>query len=184
MSSPSTNPLVQQLQTLLAGGGYNFYDTRNRARADDLLVRQRASGFLTDGAQALSALEIAYRRQFIPPATRDIPYPPAETLERLRGIGRLRAQLGDLEARIRGMAVPTQDKVWWRFREEQGLLNALLGFDYALISQAEIIAIQARAVTPDDWQARDVPSEFAPPLAQLETIVRDRQQFLQMPTPF
>ncbi len=34
-SGPSNDPVVQQLQLLLTGYGYNFYNTTNQARADD-----------------------------------------------------------------------------------------------------------------------------------------------------
>jgi hypothetical protein len=42
-SGPSYDPVIQQLQLLLTGYGYNFYNSVNQARADDLLVRERAA---------------------------------------------------------------------------------------------------------------------------------------------
>jgi hypothetical protein len=37
------NPVVQRLELLLMGVGYNYYRSENQAHADDQLVRQKAS---------------------------------------------------------------------------------------------------------------------------------------------
>ena len=50
------NWLAQQLDLLLTGYGYNLYNDANRARADDLLVRQRAGGLLGEAANQLGRL--------------------------------------------------------------------------------------------------------------------------------
>jgi len=61
-SGPSNNPLVQQLQLLLTGYGYNFYNKTNQARADDLLVRERASNFLAQTVDRLAQLRSSITR--------------------------------------------------------------------------------------------------------------------------
>jgi len=175
---PSRNVIAQNLELLMSGRGFNFYDNKNQARSDDLLVRQRASGFLTEASQALTDLEAAYRAQYIPPSTREQPYPPADAMAKLKGIGQLRAKISDIETQIRGMSVPTQDKVWWRFRDEAVLLEQLVGFDYQLVSQCRDIGDQLRAVTADDWNAGTVTTAINPKVAQLQTAIRERQQFL------
>jgi len=175
---PNKSAVVQQLELLMSGRGFNFYDNKNQARADDLLVRQRASGFLTDASQALTELEAAYRGQFIPASTREQPYPPADAMAKLKGIGQLRSKVSDIETQIRGMSVPTQDKIWWRFRDEAALLEQLVGFDYQLVSQCRDIADQLRAVTADDWNVGTAMVAINPKLSQLQTSIRERQQFL------
>ena len=50
-SGPSNDPVVQQLQLLLTGYGYNFYNSTNQARADDILVRERASYHLAQAVR-------------------------------------------------------------------------------------------------------------------------------------
>ena len=117
-SQPSNNPVVRGLQVALTGVGYNFYDNRNRARADDLLVRQHASSLLASAGDSLKRLEADFRAQYIPAATRENPYPPADAMAKIRAGTRLRERLSDLETQIRSMAVPTQDRIWWRFRQE------------------------------------------------------------------
>lgn len=166
------------LELLMSGRGFNFYDNKNQARADDLLVRQRSSGFLTEASQALTALEPAFREAYIPPSTRENPFPPAEAMAKLKAIGQLRSKISDLETQIRSMAVPTQDKVWWRFRDERVLLEQLVGFDFQMVSQCRDIADEVRAVSADDWNARNVSAEIGLKLSQLQSSIRERQQFL------
>jgi hypothetical protein len=172
--------VMARLELLMSGRGYNFYDKRNLARADDLLVRARASGFLGDAGQALTALEPEFRRRFVPASTRENPYPPAEAMAKLKDIGLLRGRIGDIETAIRSMSVPTQDKVWCRFREERTLLEQLASFDLQLVLHCQEIADQTRAITPDDWNTRRIPSEFDPRLRDLQDCIRQRQQFLSI----
>lgn len=172
------NSVKDGLALLMVGIGFNFYDNKNQARADDLLVRQRASGLLTDACQALTTLESDYKTQFIPPSTREQPYPPADAMAKLKGIGQLRTKISDIESQIRGMSVPTQDKIWWRFRDEAVLLEQLVSFDYQLVSQCHAIADQIMAVTADEWQSGTVGASVTPKLVLLQTAIRDRQQLL------
>lgn len=180
-NTPSRSPIMQRLQVLLSGGGYNFYDKANLARADDLLVRQQASGSLTEAGRALRSLESDYRRRFIPPGTREQPYPPPEAMDKLRGIARLRERIGSLESDIRGMAAPAQDKFWWRLRQEESLLNRLIVFDDALVQQASEIERVTREWTADSWHAEDLGEALSPLLRDLERLMRDRQQILIKP---
>lgn len=180
MSSPNSDPVVQALQVLVAGTGYNFYESRNTMRADDLLVRQRASGALADGARALAAQEVEYRRRFIPPATREAPFPPAVEMEALRALGRLRARLDSAASQIVGMPVPTQDKTWWRYREEKMTLARLLDFDLQMLRQCDALGSQARMLTAEQWHQQLSEAAFAPSLQLLDTLIHDRAQFLQI----
>src|SRR6266699_6757296 len=132
-SGPSNDPVVQQLQLLLTGYGYNFYNTTNQARADDILVRDRASYHLTQAVEMLAMLRGDYQRRFIPPLTRANPDPPQEAMAQVREMEAVQQTLSRIESYIRGMPVPTQDRTWWRFRQEQPLLAQLLQFDLALV---------------------------------------------------
>src|SRR5205807_5861684 len=85
-SGPSNDPIVQQLQLLLTGYGYNFYNTTNQARADDLLVRERPSYFLSQAVSMLAQLRSDYSMRFIPPLTRANPDPPQEAMAQIREI--------------------------------------------------------------------------------------------------
>src|SRR6516225_1290049 len=132
-SQPSQDPIIQQLQLLLSGYGYNFYNVTNQARSDDLLVRERASYYLSQAVDMLTTLRVDYQRRFIPPLTRANPDPPQEALAQVRDMEEVQQELGNIESHIRGMSVPTQDRIWWRFRNEHALLSQLLSFDLARV---------------------------------------------------
>lgn len=179
MSGGLTNdPLTRQLQLALTGYGYNFYSAKNQARADDLLVRQKASGSLEDAGQALIRLEAEYRRRFIPPSTHEQPFPPAEAMEKWREIGQLKERIVLLASRIRGMPVPTQDRTWERFRGELPLLHQLLNFDLWLVNLTEGVFQQVSSLTAAGWNEGSSTTDFDQSLQGLDNLIRDRQRFL------
>lgn len=172
-------PALNQLRALLGAYGYNLYDQKNRARADDLLVREKAAEALAEGASALRALRTTYHRRFIPPLSRENPSPPPERLAALREMARLQERLEDLETRIRSMAVPTRDQVWERFRREKALLQQLLLFDYNLIAPSQELRTQAQAILPGDWDA--VAPDLERAIDQIERATRERAEFMRLP---
>jgi hypothetical protein len=180
MTGPSNDPVIQQLQLLLTGYGYNFYSTTNQARADDLLVRERASYFLAQAVDMLANLRGAYQRRFVPPLTRENPLPSAEALAQVREIGLVQQELSNVETHIRGMSVPTQDRIWWRFRQEQPLLAQLLNFDLALVRSSEQINQYISQLTPDNWHTQGS-APLRQLMLQLTQVARDRERFLLLP---
>jgi len=176
-SGPSNDPVVQQLQLLLSGYGYNFYNSTNQARADDLLVRQRVGYYLTQAVDMLVKLRGDYQRRFIPPLTRANPDPPQEALAQIREIDAVRQELSSAETIIRGMSAPGQDRVWWRFRQEQTLLAQLFSFDLSLVRASEQLYQYMTQLTPDDWNAQGS-APLRQLLLQLTQVARQREQFL------
>ena len=176
-SRPSNNPLVQQLQLLLTGYGYNFYNKTNQARADDLLIRERASYFLSHAVERLAQVRSDYYQLFIPNPTRENPYPSAEATAPIREIEALQHSLGNLKSHIRAMPVPTQDRVWWRFRQEQPLLEQLLTFDLSLIRDSENIYQAVEQLTPHIWQSQGG-SSLQYMTQQLTHLAQERERFL------
>ena len=179
-SGPSYDPVVQQLQLLLTGYGYNFYNSANQARSDDLLVRQRASYFLSQAIDMLAQLRNNYSTRFIPPLTRANPDPPQEALAQLREIESVQQALSQLESHIRGMSVPTQDRIWWRFRQEQALLMQLLNFDLGLVRSSEQIYQYVSQLTPDAWNAQGS-GPLRQMTQQLTRLAQERERFLLLP---
>ncbi len=179
-SGPSNDPVVQQLQLLLTGYGYNFYNTTNQARADDILVRERASYHLAQAVEMLATLRGEYQRRFIPPLTRANPDPPQEVMAQVREMEAVQQALSNVETHIRGMAVPAQDRTWWRFRQEQGLLAQLLQFDLALVSSSEQVYHYVSQLTADNWNSQ-VSTTLRQMIQQITQIARDRERFLLLP---
>ena len=179
-SGPSNNPVMQQLQLLLTGYGYNFYNKQNQARSDDLLVRERASYYLAQAISALAQLRNDYFTRFVPPLTRANPDPPQEAMAQIREIEAVQQALSNLESHIRGMSVPTQDRVWWRFRQEQNLLMQLLNFDLSLVRGSEQIYQYIAQLTPEFWH-----NQGSGPLRQMTQQLsytgQERERFLLLP---
>jgi hypothetical protein len=176
-SQPSNNPLVQQLQLLLTGYGYNFYNNANQARSDDMLVRERASYYLGQAVSLLSQLRNDYSIRFIPPLTRANPDPPAEAMAQIREIEAVQQAISQVEAHIRGMSVPTQDKIWWRFRQEQALLGQLLNFDLMLVRSSEQLYQYVTQLMPDNWNMAGS-GPLRGMTQQLGRLAQERERFL------
>jgi hypothetical protein len=174
------NFVIQQLQLLLTAYGYNLYNTANRARADDLLVRERAAGALGDTANQLARVAADYVARCLPPSTREQPFPPPEQTALLRELERLRGEASLLSSQIRGMSVPGQDRTWRRFREETETLHQLLGFDYRLICEAEAAQRHVASLTAETWNT-DQASQVRSLLQSIEQVAREREQLLHMP---
>ena len=168
-----------QLQLLLTGYGYNLYEDKNRTRADDQLVRAQAAGALGEAANGLRALRTAYSRRFVPPPTREQPSPPPERLAALGEMAQLTQRLSDLEVAVRSMAVPTQDRVWERFRREQTLLSELLLQDYNLIAPCFALRDLILTLTPEAW-GPEAAAAIAQQAQQIERAIRARSGFLQI----
>jgi hypothetical protein len=175
-----SNPFKRQLELLMLGYGYNFYDKKNQARADDLLVRQRATKAINEAAELVAKLEGDYQRQYIPTPTRENPFPSPEAMNRLRDLTLLRDQLRDLGARILGMPVPTQDKTWGRLRDELPLLNQLIQCDCQLVQFADQLNQHIRSLNSDIWHQRGEVTKLDGVINNMDMLIRSRLQLLQM----
>ena len=176
-SEPSNNVLIQQLQLLLTGYGYNFYNKANQARSDDMLVRERASYNLAQAVSLLAQLRSDYSIRFIPPLTRANPDPPAEAMAQVREIEVVQQAVSQVESHIRGMSVPTQDKIWARFRHEQSLLEQLLDFDLRLVRGSEQLYQYVAQLTADNWNAVGA-GPLRSMTQQLGRLAQERERFL------
>jgi hypothetical protein len=179
-SQPSQDPIIQQLQLLLTGYGYNFYGATNQARSDDLLVRERATYYLSQVVDMLTTLRVSYQQRFIPPLTRANPDPPQEALARVRDMEAVQQEISNVEGHIRGMSVPSQDRIWWRFRQEQTLLRQLLNFDLILVRTSEQLYQYVSQLTPELWDSQGS-APLRRQLQQVTQVARDRERFLLMP---
>jgi len=175
------NWLAQQLDLLLTGYGYNLYSHANRARADDLLVRQHAGSLLGEAATQLGRLATDYTASRLPPCTREHPFPTAAEMAPLTQLQALRSEVSTFASRIRGLSAPTQDRVWERFRSEATTLDFLLSSDYQLITGADRVAKAAKSATAATW-SDEICAEIRAGLQELEQSTREREQFLRSST--
>jgi len=122
---------------LLNGYGYNWYRLDNQMRADDLLVRSRASEHLASAAARLHDLGGRYRRKYLPPPTRAHPDPDPQHLATAQQFRAVADRILEIDTRLRGAAVPPDDKIWLRQRGELETLQRLGRCDVVLVADAK-----------------------------------------------
>ena len=162
---------------LFYGWGYNFYRLENQLRADDLMVRSKASYLLGLSRAILEIQQRDYRKKFIPTPTRENPTPTPEAMEAVATLQELSGEIGRIEGVIRGMPVPENDRMTQRYRQEAETLLRLREIDCHLVGQAETLR---RMIDGKDYtflleHADDVRQGFAAMTASIQ----DRQMLLQ-----
>jgi hypothetical protein len=129
---------------LLNGYGYNWYRLDNQMRADDLLVRSRASEHMESAAARLRDLEGYYRRKYLPPPTRTHPDPDPQHLAAAQHFRAVADRILEIDTRLRGAAVPPDDKIWLRQHGELETLQRLGRCDVVLVADAkELVSVVA-----------------------------------------
>lgn len=145
----SAGVLKQTLSNLFYGWGYNFYRTENKLRADDLLIRSKLSDLLAEARAHIGALESIYRREFLPPPTREHPFPDAEAVRGAKALSRAQQAIEALEVRSRTASVPEMDRVNQRHREERGTLESLSAVDIELVEAVLVLKDKITAILPE-----------------------------------
>lgn len=132
--------LLRQVATnLFYGWGYNFYRVENQLRANDQLVRSKAAGLLGIAMASVNEAESEYRREFLPPPSRQKPFPDAAAVAAAQRLERLARGIGALEALIQQQPVPENDRMTQRYRQEAPTLKALIHFDEQLVGQCDLL---------------------------------------------
>jgi len=138
---PGENDPIYQIGVMLINGyGYNWYRLDNQMRADDLLVRSRASDHLAGAVARLRELEGRYRRKFLPPPTREHPDSDPAHVAAARQFRAVEERIGEIDTRVRGAAVPPNDRIWQRHRNELDTLARLGDCDVLLVGGAKQLA--------------------------------------------
>ena len=163
---------------LLNGYGYNWYRKDNQLRADDLLVRERASHFILEAAKKLQDQESEFARKFLPPPTRENPFPPDDKLAIHALIRRTRQDLLALEARIRGLSAPPTDRIWQRHRTETGVLENLGRRDVQLVGLAKEVDAEAEKLDVATWSRPEGPRSLTENVRKLEQVIAERTEYL------
>jgi hypothetical protein len=132
--------ILRQIATnLFYGWGYNFYRTENQLRADDQLVRTKATWLLGIAMSSVGAAETDFRREFLPAPSRAKPFPDAEAVASAQRLERLAREIGALEALIQQQPVPANDRMTQRYRQEAPTLKSLIEYDEQLVGQCELL---------------------------------------------
>ena len=131
--------LRQVATNLFYGWGYNFYRQENQLRADDQLVRSKAASLLGNAMASVTTAETDYRREFLPPPSRQKPFPDAAAVAGAQRLEKLAKGIGALEALIQQLPVPENDRMTQRYRKEAPTLQKLIQFDETLVGQCELL---------------------------------------------
>jgi hypothetical protein len=100
-------------------------------------------------------------------------------MAQLREMEELQQTISGLEAHIRGMSVPAQDRIWSRFRQEEALLTRLLNFDLRLVRESQQLYEFMAQLAPEGWNmysSGTIRSFYQ----QLTQIANEREQLLLM----
>jgi hypothetical protein len=132
-------PLEQIAINLFHGWGYNFYRKENQLRADDLLVRSKVGLVLGSARKSVETAEVDYRRDFLPPPSREKPRHDPKAIADSQAIERLAHAIGALQGQIAAQPVPENDRMTERYRDEAPTLQQLIASDQKLVGQAELL---------------------------------------------
>ena len=124
---------------LFYGWGYNFYKQENQLRADDQLIRSKVGLLLGWARKSVETAERDYRREFLPPPSREKPRPDATAVAHAQAIERLSKAIGAIQGLITAQPVPENDRMTQRYRQEAGTLQQLGLADQKLVGQAELL---------------------------------------------
>lgn len=122
------------VENVFFGGGYNAYNSANQLRADDQLIRNEVSGWLGQVRKEASRREADYREQNLTEPTRDHPFPDRAVIATVGKYEKLQREIESVETSIRDAAVPANDRVWQRHRNEVGTAHQLIDADLAIAS--------------------------------------------------
>ena len=124
--------------TLLHNWGYN-YRLENHLRADAVLIRDKVGFLLGTARKNLEKAEADYRREFLPPPSREKPRHDPASVASAQALERLSKGIGALATLINTQPVPENGRVPRRPRQEAPTLQQLIDSDQLLVGQAELL---------------------------------------------
>ena len=172
-------PLEQVAINLFYGWGYNFYRKENQLRADDLLIRGKVGLLLASARKSVETAERDYRREFLPPPSREKPRPDATAVAGAQTLELLSKSIGALIALISAQPVPENDRMTQRYRKEADALKQLIESDELLIGQAELLRTMLDQ-KKGTWMIENV-SDLQEGVHAIQETLRKRQLLLFSP---
>ena len=132
-------PLRQLATNLFYGWGYNFYRKENQLRADDLMVRAKVGTILGSARKSVETAQADYRREYLPPPTRQNPVPDPKAVAGAQALERLSKSIGAIQGLLTAQPTPENDRMTQRYRQEAETLQRLVSSDQTLVGQAELL---------------------------------------------
>jgi hypothetical protein len=166
---------------LLNGYGYNWYRLDNQLRADDLLIRSQASAHLGKAGARLRDIETDYRKKYLPPPSREHPDADDEHLADAKRLRAARDRILVIDTKLRGGTVPSNDKIWQRYRSEEATLKRLIECDVVLVGTAKDIEAIVAAMSSDSALDDATEKALDDRLALLSAALSRRDAMLAVP---
>jgi hypothetical protein len=163
---------------LLNGYGYNCYSIPDKMRSDDTLVRQQATHYLCEALAKLKEVEGNYRRRYLPPPSREHPFPDPQCLEKVREFAALQATIASTETKVRGASMPPNDKVWQMHRTELDTLRRLGRCDMELVGGTMELAECAKNLENADGLDDGAISRINESVSRIKDILAKRDAIL------
>jgi hypothetical protein len=123
---------------LLHTWGYN-YRLENQLRADAELIRAKVGFLLGTVRKSVEKAEADYRREFLPPPSREKPRHDPASVAGAQALERLSKGIGALATLLNTQPVPEKDRMTNRSRQEGPTLQQLIDSDQMLAGQAELL---------------------------------------------
>jgi len=161
---------------LFYGWGYNFYRQENQLRADDQVIRGKVGVLLGSARKSVETAQGDYRREFLPPPSREKPRPDPSAVAGAQAIERLSKAIGALQGLITAQPVPENDRMTQRYRQEAETLQRLMTSDQTLAGQAELLRSMLDQKN-GQWIIENLPA-LQEGIAALNETLRTRQLLL------
>ncbi len=119
--------------------GSNFYGSEDRVCADSLAVRARMVELLGTARRCVLEVEAAYRREFLPPLSRERPRPDPDAVRRAAALEALAGLLAIHQGQIAVLPLPGDATGMHRATAPAGIRDRLGVADRRLTGQAELL---------------------------------------------
>ena len=123
---------------LLHAWGYN-YRIENHLRADAILIRDKVGFLLGTARKNVEKAEADYRREFLPPPSREKPRHDPASVASAQALERLSKGIGALATLINTQPVPEKERMTRRPGQEGPTLQQLIDSDQLLVGQADLL---------------------------------------------
>jgi|GEM_PF-2017314 len=124
---------------LFEGWGYRYYRKEKELRADELLIRTKVGWLLGNARKSIEMAEAEYRREKLPPLSREKSRHDPEALAGAQLIERLSRTVGGLQGKISSQPMPENNRATQRYWQDAEVLQKMIEWDEILIGQAELL---------------------------------------------
>ncbi len=171
-----TGSLEKTAILLLDRWGYRSYVDKSQFRAELLIIRDQVGHLFTHARKTVEKAEHEYRREFLPPPSREKPRHDPAAVAAAQDLERLAKGIGALQASLTHQPIPGTDKTNERYRQDATTLKALTETDQRLTGQAELLRTMVEG-QPGAWLIENL-SDLREGLDAITETLRRRQLLL------